>query len=309
MRKIFLNWQASYELMMIKYLEEHCSNVEYFLVPKIVKKIYKRVKFSKFFIKILSDLFIKNILSSPTADDVVICNECAINNTIIESVLANLKCKKVLLIRNPISLESLDKIRNLFDHIYTFEDKRTEELAVNFLPQFIPIGFYDAKNYVSPLLLQNVCYFLGKNKNRLKEINEVFYRLKEVNCDCNFLVVKDKRDIEDSNFYIDREISYQENLVYVMNCTIILDIIQKGQVGWTLRTLEALYLNKKIITNNLSLLESDIYSPNRFFIIGHDRWSDLGRFLNTPINSIDDEILYKYSPDNMLNSVLESLKI
>lgn len=306
MRKIFLNWQASYELMMIRYLERY-YNVECFLVPKKFKKIYKRIKFSKFITKILSNLFIKNVLSSPNVDDVVICNECAITNTIMEGVLTNLKCKKILLIRNPISLESLDKIRNLFDHIYTFEEGRMEELRVGFLPQFIPVGFYDINNYSSSLLSENVCYFLGKNKNRLKEINNVFFILKEMNCSCNFLIVKDKGDVDDSNFYIDKQITYEENLANVMNCTIILDIVQNGQVGWTLRTLEALYLNKKIITNNLSLLRSDIYSSNRFFIIGYDEWSDLNAFLNSSVNPVDADILYKYSPDNMLGNVLNFL--
>lgn len=57
------------------------------------------------------------------------------------------------------------------------------------------------------------------------------------------------------------------------------DIAQEGQSGMTLRTLESLYLRRKLVTNIPSVRESPLYDPTRVFVLGEDNLDDLPAFL------------------------------
>ncbi|EJZ1385112.1 lipopolysaccharide biosynthesis protein, partial [Escherichia coli] len=74
--------------------------------------------------------------------------------------------------------------------------------------------------------------------------------------------------------------------------------------GWTLRILEALFFNKKLITNNINVLGSEIYSESRFFIIGYDDWDKLEYFINSSVKPMDYDSLYKFSPDKMMSTIV-----
>ena len=59
---------------------------------------------------------------------------------------------------------------------------------------------------------------------------------------------------------------YYEYLKQIENSRIICEVVQKGQSGLTVRALEALFFEKKLITNNESIIEFDFYDSNNIFI-------------------------------------------
>lgn len=63
---------------------------------------------------------------------------------------------------------------------------------------------------------------------------------------------------------IEKQISYEENIRRTLNANIIVDITKENQSGWTLRILEALF-SIKLITNNINVFGSEIYSESRFY--------------------------------------------
>ena len=63
---------------------------------------------------------------------------------------------------------------------------------------------------------------------------------------------------------IEKQLPYEENINRTLNANIIIDITKENQSGWTLRILEALFFNKKLITNNINILGSEIYSEFAF---------------------------------------------
>ncbi|MEI7386306.1 hypothetical protein WCU57_19410, partial [Pectobacterium versatile] len=81
-----------------------------------------------------------------------------------------------------------------------------------------------------------------------------------------------------------------------------------GQDGPTLRTIEALAFNKKIITNNTKILNYEFYSPDRFFILGHDSFDNMLVFLKRDTSPIADEIIEKYTADSMLRTICLDMK-
>jgi hypothetical protein len=84
----------------------------------------------------------------------------------------------------------------------------------------------------------------------------------------------------------------------------ILDIEHPGQVGLTIRTLEALGAGKKLVTTNRSVADYDFYSPDRVQII--DRKSGLVKraFFDDPASPLADGIVARYSVSHWLTDVL-----
>lgn len=57
-------------------------------------------------------------------------------------------------------------------------------------------------------------------------------------------------------------IDYDESLCYTLNANCILDIVQNGQTALSMRPYEAVVFNKKLLTNNSSILDFEFYNEN-----------------------------------------------
>lgn len=64
--------------------------------------------------------------------------------------------------------------------------------------------------------------------------------------------------------------------------------------GFSFRIPEALWLNKKIISNRLCLQKEDFYSPERIFLIGLDPIERLRSFLEKDVEPLPKKILCRY---------------
>lgn len=77
--------------------------------------------------------------------------------------------------------------------------------------------------------------------------------------------------IENNNQYKDERISthtvdeimpYEVVLKRTLEANCVLEIVRPGQVGFTLRTFEAVVYNKKLLTNNEHIKEFQFYNPS-----------------------------------------------
>lgn len=89
-------------------------------------------------------------------------------------------------------------------------------------------------------------------------------------------------------------VSYPDLLKREAGARCLIEITQVGQAGPTLRTIEALFLGKKLVTDNRLIMNSQLYDPSRVFVIGHDSWAGLTEFMAAPINPPGDELLRDY---------------
>lgn len=96
---------------------------------------------------------------------------------------------------------------------------------------------------------------------------------------CSFLIFKRKA----------KGISYLENIRNVSRCSCVVDITA-GQAGISLRPLEALFFDKKLITNNKSIKEYSFYHPSNIFVLEEDNLNDLPAFVNAPVSVISKNI-------------------
>lgn len=305
----FINWKADYELSMIDYLQKHYQVVN---IPVPSRYVWVAKKIRKLGINThwLGKKFIREHLRELGPHDVAVFNDSVITKGITPQIITGLKCYKVLLLRNSVDESFIKKHADSFDLIYDFEHKAVKVQKLKHLEQFFPVGFYDVTKSIPDKGINGklICYFLGKDKNRLKILTELASKLMSYNVTLDFNIVGDDNVKYNSIYVIDNPLSYNENLKRSLASDILVDLTQEYQTGWTLRILEALYFNKKIITNNKNILHSEIYEKGRFFILGHHEWDDFESFLNAPLQPVTRDILYKYSPDCMLETIINEFK-
>jgi 1,5-rhamnosyltransferase len=302
----FINWTASYEIRMIDYLANHypVSRVTTPVSLNWLSRKFKRIKFLKI---LLAKIFLKRNLPQLTSEDVIIYNDSHVLKRLNPEIIDAIKCRRILLLRNPVGDDFIQKMKATFESVYGFEEINCQKNNIAYIPQFFPIGFNErdvSTDSCNPRLHRR-CYFIGKDKGRLGVITSLAEQLHKFDCELNFQVVRDNTSKEISQFYCDTSITYEQNLVNARQADCIVDITQDSQTGWTLRVLEAIYFNKKLITNNVSLLDSDIYSNHRIFIIGYDSWDRFEEFLDSDLKPLRDDILYQYSPDYMIEKIID----
>jgi len=83
----------------------------------------------------------------------------------------------------------------------------------------------------------------------------------------------------------------------------ILEIMQDGQVGTTLRAAESIFLQRKLITDNQYIVNEAFYNKDNVFILGKDKISGLKKFINTPYRVLSKEITDQYTYEYMLRQL------
>lgn len=196
---------------------------------------------------------------------------------------------------NPIS-EYQSKYINLFKlnnaQIYTFDKHDANKYNIGLLPQ------------VYRSITSNNCsinydfYFIGNNKGRIEDLDDLALSLEQLNLNGrieilgnpNIYNIKSK-----SLYYLQSFISYNELLRRERESRILIDIVQSGQTGLTLRVLEALYMEKKIISNNHTLKTYPWYRKNNVYIIGENNEVALKEFVNANYEPVPEELLSKHN--------------
>lgn len=196
------------------------------------------------------------------------------------------------------------KIKKLCE-VWTFDAEDAYRYGFNLNRQFY---FYPKMNEGISHLIENnnskIIFFVGKDKNRYHCIKNIKNIIEERNFIGDFWLVKDENTkYSEMDVWIKSEpMKYSEVIAHVIKCGAILDIVQNGQKGFTVRVLEAIFYEKKLFTNNKEILNSDIYSSNNIFIIDYDDWNTLNDFWERPYQKLPPNILEQYAFDKWLEN-------
>jgi hypothetical protein len=95
--------------------------------------------------------------------------------------------------------------------------------------------------------------------------------------------------------------SLEMNKIY-QDTRCVLDSPQAGQLGLTIRVIEALGAKKKLITTNEDVINYDFYCPENIYV--YRGFFDLkDPFFTEPYKDIDSNIYEKYSLRNWLKEI------
>jgi len=211
------------------------------------------------------------------------------------------KQEKIVAVRNIVSAEFIQNLKLVFKRIYSFDKTQCSKYLLQHMDQIIPLTEKELGLSVN----DNVCFFVGLDKNRVGIISEVASELESFGIKCNFLVVRDSTSKSESDYYIDSYVGYSENIRMVQSSKYILEINQKDQEGLTLRTLEAMFFERKLITNNQSLKNYDFYDESRVFIYDSNiEPQKFKTFMSQEFKPIEDDSLDRYRAESFLKKIL-----
>lgn len=220
---------------------------------------------------------------------------------------------KIVLNKNDLISESiigkvcteneLDSFLSLYDLVTSFDYGDCEKY--NFL--------YNPLVYSAPKVLESTnedidVFFCGRAKDRLELIMSTFYHFKSKGIKCIYIlrdVPLDKRVNEEGLIYLDKFMSYKDNLEYVKRSKCLLEIMQDGGNGYTLRTCEAVAYNKKIITNNFVLKDAEFYNDSMISFFDKAENIDLS-FING--EKIGYSNRFYFSPNKLLENITNALE-
>lgn len=153
--------------------------------------------------------------------------------------------------------------------------------------------YYKLKPTIEKLSNTFDVFFVGQDKQRIREILKLGTIFDANNISYNFHIVKDATSNLDYNYK--QKLSYDQVLDVVRKSVALLDFVQEGQTGLTLRIMEAMFFSKKIITNNHSIVNYDFYCSQNIFILGIDDLKDLKYFLESDYRTIAENIVQQYT--------------
>lgn len=156
---------------------------------------------------------------------------------------------------------------------------------------------------------ENVEYdilFVGKDKGRLRKLLEYKETFTNMGFKCKFIITPTRG--YHINKHYSKSISYEENFKMSCKTKVIFDYIGVNNSGQSMRVMEALFRQKKIITDNILIKNYDFYRKENIFILGEDDFRDLNKFVNSPYVELDSSIVKKYDFDNFILRFIEDEK-
>ena len=198
----------------------------------------------------------------------------------------------------------LDKFRKYFDLILSFDHEDAEKYELIYYPLVYSKGcpFRLSDNYS-----KSDVFFAGKAKNRLNEIISTYEKLSEAGLNCDFHVI----DAIGEKPY-SKQIDYCSLMPYdaylgrlkATHC--VLELMQHGGHGYTLRTNEAIVYRKKLLSNNPELLKAPFYHPSYILVFNNPDEIDT-RFIKAQIDSINYAYAEQLSPLALLSFIENKL--
>ena len=154
---------------------------------------------------------------------------------------------------------SIQKITTMFDSVVTYNVADSKEYNIRLAPpRLINFSFVEENSN----LPDTDVFFIGQEKGRLEQIFSVFDRCKVLGLKCDFYIIgvprEKQRYVKEIKY--NQRLSYQEVIQHAKKTKAIINIIQSGGDGITLRDYEAIGLNKILITNGKYIDTTAFYS-------------------------------------------------
>ena len=285
--KIVLNDIINLENVCYYEFKSH-NVIENFIYKFCTEKFYKRI-FSRLPMLITKHLFVyfydrKFINENCTPVFVFYeISPMARNKQFIEYLRKKYpSMKSVFIILNTLpdkqewSVAQVNEIKKEYDKVITFDEVDAQNYDLFYYDQiFSKIEINDNGNEKSDL------YFCGQNGSRIDTLQQIYERLNSYNIKCNFSVYGGKQNgiISDESpgelrieknkdisvFYDWKDYSQVLEEVNQSNC--LLEILRDTKhSGSTLRTVEAIVFKKKLLTNNIGLINKKYFNPRQMSV-------------------------------------------
>lgn len=220
--------------------------------------------------------------------------------SLVKYIISHSDAKVYVYLWNPIKnnkkmLGYITKAQK-FVKIFSYDKDDCEKYNMNFAPMT-----YSSNLVTKSKEIKSDLAFLGYAKDRMPQIKDYYRIFSSAGLRCNFYVVENPVVTKADFAVSEKAMSYNEYLNMVASSNAILDLVQGGQSGLSIRVLESLFLKKKLVTGNTRVREYDFYRPENIFILEDNNTDGLKEFFTIPYHEIEKSIIDNYDFVNWLN--------
>lgn len=161
---------------------------------------------------------------------------------------------------NAYNLRRLDKIKDLIDYDVTMSYEDSQKYGFKYIPE----GFLFKYPSMDCSDIRSDLFFVGANKGRLPLLLQIFERVQEQGGACDFWITEvpaEEQKYADVIHY-NQKLSYEEVLAHDAHSRCILEVLQDGKSYASIRTTEALFYRKKLLTMNKTIKNQWYYNTN-----------------------------------------------
>ena len=253
------------------------------------KYIYNFNKISSFFIRIhfsyklnkkidlpFKSIWIKKVLKSinyKSDEDIIFIiydrSFLSNNKKFLESLRKKYKnCKLVYMFTNIINISGASdnnfvlKLNKYYDVVYAFDPKDAKKYNFKYSPLLYSINPINIEE-------KEQVFYVGRAKDRYSMLLQVYEKIKQLNISRKFYIfgVPNKEQKYKDEIQYNKYISYDDCLKSIKQSNCLIDIIQGNSCGYTIKTCEAVYYDKLLITTNENVKNAPFYDERYILVI------------------------------------------
>ena len=235
-------------------------------------------------------------------------------NIFREFCMKNEGARKVLYLWDDVKrVENFNEIEGCFDDIFSFDQIDVREYGFQMLPLF----FTDYHRYRGEEKKYRFGLMGMLHSERLSLFDQVAraHNLREEDCFVYLLGAKFRHFLTwflpmrkrwTGRKYIHvNGMPFKSCADILKQTKVALDVQFGSQNGLTLRTLEALAANTKLITTNQNVMQYDFYNPNNICVIKRDAPNVPEGFFEKEYELVSTDIVERYSLSNWVKIILK----
>lgn len=216
------------------------------------------------------------IHKSEKYDVIFVLTGRGLNASLFKKFISKQKqAQKILYLWDDIKrLENYEEIKRLFDRVISFDRKDCEEESLEFLPLF----YLEDYVYHDEAKIRECSVLGGWHSDRVRIINQVCKQFDTRSKKWYLLLSTTRahwlrkrwfsRDNEKVPSYVRPiTLSIKDSADILKGSKVTIDMPYPGQQGLSIRTLEALAANTKLITTNADVMNYDFYNEKNICVI------------------------------------------
>lgn len=311
-----------YEKEIINELNKNYNTLYIDMIPNLLTFIFNKLlqifyKKELLYERLLNKKILKQIykIKEKEADFLIVIGWGLLQKKTLEKISTQINInRKILYLWDDVSkLKNLKEYADYFDNIYSFDKEDCKKYNYKYLPTFYSKGLENKKIIKIKYLMSFIGQY-NENRNKiLKDLQKIVEKKNKqiyISQYMNWLffilkkIKKEKIFLKDIVFF---KISRKKYNNILSKSYIILDLISNNQSGVTQRALDAIILEKKIITNNENIKNYSFYNENNIFIIPKDIRSleeKIEKFINKEYIKIPFEVIKEYSIESWVKKLL-----
>jgi hypothetical protein len=296
----------------VDYFDERPSNTFLSKALLRINRAFVTLQIKKYYEEISLEIKDKKY------DYIFICQAEATPKVFLKDVRRmNPNAKMVLMLWDSVAnkVNTLEKL-DLFDEVFSFDKKDCEQFGLTFRPLFFDKEYEQIANE-EPTLVYDLFFVGTVHSDRYQILTELKQQFEKNELNVfYFMYLPSKlmyyqRKLLTSEFNGSQitEFSFvgmpsDQLTAKLKQSKAVVDIQHPKQSGLTMRTIEMLGANKKMITTNTDIQNYDFYHPNNICIVDREKVVVPTEFMTAPFVPVEEKVKERYSINYFVQDLL-----